>query len=258
MKITILNDNIASGICDAAHGLSWILESDRKILFDAGPSEIAFQNASKIGIDVQQASLTVLSHGHWDHGNGLQYLNGGKLLAHPQIYRKRYKKSNQKSIGIDLTKSEIESKFDVCYSTSPEKISSNLWFLGEIPRKNKWDQGITDFITSDGTRDTVPDDTGLAAITSKGLIIISGCAHSGITNIVTKATKLFPDHPVFAIMGGFHLKPDDKRISEIIKFFKKFKVQQLYPSHCTAPEVICQLNNEFDVKFVKSGNVFKF
>ncbi len=258
MKITILNDNIASGICDASHGLSWFIEAEKNILFDAGPSDIAFKNAAKIGIEPAKADVFVLSHGHWDHGNGFKYLHQGKLIAHPEIHRKRYKKSNKLSIGLDMEQKEFEKRFDVQYSKIPVQIDENIWFLGEIPRKNMWDSGYGDFMLEDGNEDIVPDDTGLAANTKNGLVIISGCAHSGITNIVEQAMQVIPGRPVKAVMGGFHLKPGDKRIESTIDYLKAKKVQQIFPSHCTDPAVICKLSKSLPVKWVKSGNVFHF
>ncbi len=258
MKITILNDNIASGICNASHGLSWFIENEKKILFDAGPSEIAFKNAGKIGIEPAQADVFVLSHGHWDHGNGFKYLDKGTIVAHPEIHRKRFKKSNKLSIGLDMEQKEFEKRFDMHYSKSPLQLDGNIWFLGEIPRKNTWDSGHSDFMLENGKEDMLPDDTGLVADTKNGLVIISGCAHSGITNIIEHAMQLIPGRPVKAVMGGFHLKPGDKRIEPIIDFLKAKKVQQIFPSHCTDPSVICKLSNFLPLKWVKSGNVFHF
>lgn len=258
MKITVLNDNMASGICSAAHGLSWFIDSDIKILFDAGPSDIAFKNAEKIGIDPNSADLAVLSHGHWDHGNGLAYLSGGRLIAHPEIHRKRYKRGNGKSIGLDISESDIKDKFDVTYSREAMQLSDSVWFLGEIPRSNEWDSGHEDFVLDDQSNDTIPDDTGLAIKTNKGLVVISGCAHSGITNIVNQAMATIPNTPLHAVMGGFHLKPGDNRIPKTIEFFKELEIKKLYPSHCTAVEVISHMREFLPVKFVKSGNVFNF
>ncbi|PLX15688.1 MAG: MBL fold metallo-hydrolase [Salinivirgaceae bacterium] len=256
MKITILNDNIASGICNAAHGLSWMIEADKKILFDTGPSDIIIKNAETLGMSLTDVFQIVLSHGHWDHANGLQYLNGGKLLAHPEIYRKRFNRSH--GIGIDISQEQIEKKYEVTYSKDPLKISNEIYFLGEIERVHDWDSGHEDFKLENGEDDSVPDDTGIVAHTNQGLVVISGCAHSGITNITEQARRLFPDKPVISVMGGFHLKPGDKRIQPTIEYFKSLNLKSLYPSHCTAPEVIAEMRESLPVKFVRSGNIFRF
>lgn len=258
MIINILNDNIASGICSAAHGLSWHIRAEKNILFDAGPGKIAFDNAKILGINPNDNDYIVLSHGHWDHGNGLKYLDGGTLISHPEIYRKRFKKSNNQSIGLDMSKDEIEAKFETKLTTNSVQLTETIWYLGEIDRKNTWDSGHEDFVLENGEPDIVPDDSGLVAKTNQGLVIISGCAHSGITNITLQAMEIFPDIKVHAVMGGFHLKPGDNRIEKTVEFFKELGVNQLYPSHCTAPEVICQLRNKLNVRFIRTGNVFKF
>jgi 7,8-dihydropterin-6-yl-methyl-4-(beta-D-ribofuranosyl)aminobenzene 5'-phosphate synthase len=233
-----------------------MIESDKKILFDSGPSDIFLKNANILGIPIDDIDLIILSHGHWDHANGLQFLDSGKLLAHPEIYRKRFNRSH--SIGIDLSKEEIEKRFDVSYSSKPRQISKNVWFLGEINRIHTWDTGHEDFKLENGEQDTVPDDTGMVVLTNQGIVVISGCAHSGITNITEQAQRIFPDKPVIAVMGGFHLKPGDKRIEPIIDYFKSLNLKTLYPSHCTAPEVIAEMRKSLPVRFVKSGNIFRF
>ena len=256
MKITILNDNIASGICNAAHGLSWMVETDKKILFDTGPSDIILKNAQTLGMSLTDIDLIVLSHGHWDHANGLQFLPGGKLIAHPEIYRKRFNRSH--GIGVDLSQKEIEKKYEVTYSNKPTQLSYTTWFLGEIERIHDWDTGHEDFKLESGEKDIVPDDTGIVTLTNQGLVVISGCAHSGITNITEQARRLFPKKPVAAVMGGFHLKTGDQRIEPTMRYFKELNIKNIYPSHCTAPEVIAQMTQALPVHFVKSGNIFRF
>ena len=94
LKLTILNDN-APGSCASEHGLSYIVEADKTIMFDTGPSDIFFRNAEKLQVDLSAIDTVVLSHGHWDHGNGLQYLNGKKLITHPLSFQKKYRKKDR-------------------------------------------------------------------------------------------------------------------------------------------------------------------
>ena len=200
----------------------------------------------------------MLSHGHWDHANGLKHLDSGNIVAHPEIFRKRYKLANKKSIGIDIPKSELENKFKFTLTKKPLELSDNLVFLGEIPRINNWDTAPDKYILEDGSTDLIPDDSALVAFTNTGMIIISGCAHSGITNIISYATKLFPNKKLESVIGGFHLKPNDARINKTIEFLKALNLKKIYPSHCTASEVIAIMYKQLPVGFVKSGNVFKF
>ena len=90
MKITILTENLAGNQFGAEHGLSYFVELNGKtILFDAGHSDLFLRNAALMEINLQEVvDLIVLSHGHWDHGNGLQYIKNKPLLTHPNAFMK--------------------------------------------------------------------------------------------------------------------------------------------------------------------------
>jgi 7,8-dihydropterin-6-yl-methyl-4-(beta-D-ribofuranosyl)aminobenzene 5'-phosphate synthase len=260
MKIIVLNDNRASSICGAQHGLSYFIEFDeKKILLDAGPSEIAMKNARILGVDLTALDCVVLSHGHWDHGNGLRFLPQGKpLLLHPGVFQKRYKRINNQYIGLDMTEQEIRTHFLVQSTVQPVEIAHQAWFLGEIPRVIDFEVPSTKYRLENGETDSIIDDTALAFNTPKGIVVVTGCSHSGICNIILKAKELIPNRPVANIMGGFHLNQTDKRLAQTIEFFQQQGIIQLLPSHCTDPKVICHLSQFFDVKWVGSGNVFRF
>jgi len=82
LKINILTENVAGGKFLAEHGLSYLIEIDNEqILFDTGHSDVFLKNANKLGINIQENVQTVvLSHGHWDHGDGLQFIENKKLI----------------------------------------------------------------------------------------------------------------------------------------------------------------------------------
>lgn len=110
VKIAILNENAAGKTGVAAHGLSYLIFKDaHTLLFDTGPSDVFIRNAEAMGLDVDQAEAIVLSHGHWDHTNGLalkfrgQKLEGKRLVAHPDAFIRRYRKSNGEHHGAPLT-----------------------------------------------------------------------------------------------------------------------------------------------------------
>ena len=128
MKLTVLTENSAGGKFLAEHGLSYIIEHDNeKILFDTGHSSVFLKNALKLGIDIQKEINTiVLSHGHWDHGDGLQYLSGKTLITHPASFIKRYRKGGKDNIGLCMSKEELEKKFTIIEYNRPMKISDNI------------------------------------------------------------------------------------------------------------------------------------
>ena len=84
MTLTVLTENSAGGSFLAEHGLSYFIEHDNmQLLFDTGHSDVFLRNAKNLNIDIDQVETVILSHGHWDHGNGLKYLSRKKLITHP-------------------------------------------------------------------------------------------------------------------------------------------------------------------------------
>ena len=135
MKLTILTENAPGGRFLAEHGISYLIEIDgEKILLDTGHSDVFLKNAEKLGINIHSdVKKMVLSHGHWDHGDGLQYLEKKSLITHPSSFMKRFRKTDHSPIGLTLTKEKILERFQLIETTFPYQISKNLWFLGEIP-----------------------------------------------------------------------------------------------------------------------------
>lgn len=260
MKLTVLTENAAGGKLLAEHGLSYLIEHDGKnILFDTGHSSVFLVNSILLGISLPEIVDTILlSHGHWDHGNGLKFLNNKKLITHPKSFIKRYRKGSSENIGLSMSKEEIEAKYHLVESESPYYITQNIIFLGEIPRENTFESKSTSFIDAQGNDDFVPDDSAIVIIQNNELIIISGCAHAGICNITEYAKKVSVIKSVKAIIGGFHLKNRDAQLQNTVEYFKQIRVERLFPSHCTELPALSVFYNEFNVNQVKTGQKLLF
>jgi 7,8-dihydropterin-6-yl-methyl-4-(beta-D-ribofuranosyl)aminobenzene 5'-phosphate synthase len=102
------------------------------------------------------------------------------------------------------------------------------------------------------------DDSGLAIVTSKGLVVVSGCAHSGICNMVLQATKVTGIEKIYAVIGGFHLQNDDITTKMTIDWMKSMQVEQIIPSHCTSFSAQTAIYKSFPFMPVKSGNIIEF
>ncbi len=255
LKITVLNDNVAGRWCRAEHGLSFLVEADRQILFDTSSSDLIQYNAQILNIDLTKIDTIVLSHGHDDHTGGLTLFEGARIVCHPDVFLERYRKSNHTSLGMQWTEAEIRSKFEVVTSREPVKLSDQIWFLGEIPRRNDFESKKTAFQKADGTDDFVPDDSGLAIVTRKGLVVVSGCAHSGICNMTEYAQKVTGKEKVHMVIGGFHLQNDDDVTRKTIDWMKSKNVEHLVPSHCTGFAAQAAIGKSYRFLPVKSGNV---
>ncbi|WP_319590408.1 MBL fold metallo-hydrolase [uncultured Draconibacterium sp.] len=260
LSISILTDNTAGGHFLAEHGLSYLIEIDNeKILFDAGHSNVFLQNAERLNYNIEnEVETIVLSHGHWDHGNGLKYLKNKTLITHPASFASRYRKADRTTVGLELSKYEIEKQFTLKESKTSLQLTENLVFLGEIPRNNDFENKTTSFEFADGSDDFIPDDSALAAIIDNELVIITGCSHSGICNICEHAKKVTGLNKIKAVIGGFHLKKQDKQTLKTIEYFKKNRIEKLFPSHCTALPALSLFYSTFKSEQVKTGMILRF
>lgn len=258
MKISVLTDNAPGTFTAAEHGLSYMIEHDSKrVLFDTGQSDLFLKNAAIMGVDTANTDTIFLSHGHYDHGNGLRYINGGTLICHPGCFVKRYSRRGDKYIGLYGGRNELEGKFDIISTAEPYSITKNMVFLGEIPRVTGYESQTTSFSFEDGKPDYVADDSALALILKQGLFIVTGCGHAGVVNTLEHAAKVTVEERIYGIMGGFHLKENNRQTKETIKYLGEKGVKYVYPSHCTALPALCAFHSVFGMKQVKTGDVLE-
>jgi 7,8-dihydropterin-6-yl-methyl-4-(beta-D-ribofuranosyl)aminobenzene 5'-phosphate synthase len=259
MTITILTDNFPGKNYAAEHGLSYFIEHEgRKLLFDAGQSDLFVKNATAMGIDIANIDTIILSHGHFDHGNGLEFLKGGSLVCHPGCFVKRYRKGDNHYIGLKNTRDEFSRKFNLTLSEKPYKISDNVFFSGTIPRITGFESQSTPFVLENGEPDFVMDDSAAGFLLREGLFVITGCGHSGVVNTLEHMKKISGTDRIYGIMGGFHLKEIDRQTRETINYLKDNNIRHVYPSHCTAMHVITLFLKSFKTEPAETGKVFRF
>lgn len=254
MKLTVLVDNntLIDRYFLAEPGLSFLLEdSGTRVLFDTGYSDIFLKNARKMGLSLLDLDYVVLSHGHLDHSWGLEplvrlFLEAGieklpfrspVLIAHPLAFESK-KIEDIGEIGSLLTPKKLSEHFRMQLSSTPVWLSEKLVFLGEIPRNFSFEKGAAVGYVQDreGNKipDLLPDDTALAYRTGVGLVIITGCSHSGICNITEYAKEVCGDSRVLDIIGGFHLlKPSEERMRGTLEYLKKLNPACVHACHCT-------------------------
>jgi len=259
MKISVLTDNNPGSHTPAEHGLSYLIEYEgKRLLFDTGQSDMFITNARSMNISLAEIDLIILSHGHFDHGNGLEYLNGGRLVCHPGCFVKRYRKKDFSYIGLSRSREELAAKFDLVTSEVPYKIGEQIFFLGAIPRISDFESKTTPFVFEDGTPDYVDDDSGIAFLTDNGLFVITGCGHAGVVNTLEHAKRVTGIESIFGIMGGFHLKEIDRQTTETINYLKKNNVKHVFPSHCTDLPALSAFYESFGNRPLKTGESCNF
>ena len=259
MKITVLVDNTPGSNTMAEFGLSYFIDHNGKsILFDAAQTNLFLSNAHELGIDLQKSNFILLSHGHYDHGDGLKNLTGGNLICHPGCFVKRYGKNSRHYIGLNQSKEEFAARFNLKTSAQPYELFNGAIFLGEIPRQTSFESQTTSFSFDDGSPDFVMDDSALALKTDEGIFVVTGCGHSGIVNTLEHAKKVTGDNRILGIMGGFHLKHNNLQTQETIAYLNKNSVKHVMPSHCTALPALAEFHRVFGIKEVRTGDVFTF
>jgi len=234
VKITVLHNELDRFV-DESSGFSLLVKvNDIKILFDVSFSDQILKNAKKGNIDLSNIDFLVLSHGHIDHTDGLKFIDFSSiknLVAHPYCFQKKYFKG-EGEIGCPLSLDELKQKTKIILSKELYWVKENkIVFLGEIPRNNQFEAKKPIGYLDNKKEDFVLDDSAIIILSNKGLIIISGCSHSGICNIIEYAKEVTKENKIFAVIGGFHLF-NKEQTDKTIEYLKKQDINKIYPAHC--------------------------
>lgn len=277
MLISVLVDNntIIDRYFTGEPGLSFFIQTEGKsILFDLGYSDIFMKNAAKMKMDLHELDYVILSHGHVDHTGGLdplikhftearmgkQLCRRPKMLAHPDAFLDKC--MDDVVIGSMVKENLLRQYFDLRLRKQPFWITEKLVFLGEIARTNDFEnKEAIGFFTHEGKEesDFLLDDTALAYKGENGLVIITGCSHAGICNIVEQAKAVCGEERVFSIIGGLHLlEPDKNQLENTKNYLSKLELEALYACHCTDLLSKIELSKVVKIKEVGVGLALDF
>ena len=275
LKISILADDTAiSDAYLAEHAVSILIElpNGHRWLADTGTTNVYLENAKRMNANLDDLSGITLSHGHDDHTGGLAFypqLKGSPpVYGHPYIWHKAYQvRPNQlvRITGIPyLARQYAAPAFRPLNNTV--ELDENFFFFTDIPRPPGSFAPIAgNFFNEDGTG-PVPliDDATVVVRTPHGLVVISGCAHAGYTNILTAIHKTFPEDKLLAVIGGLHLmNASEAVLAEAVATTRSIMTENFsfYGGHCTGQNAITWFKHALGDEAVKpmgSGRVIAF
>ena len=235
MKITALTENTS---CDPSigceHGLSLYIETKtHRILFDTGQSALFAENADKLGVDLSRVDIAVLSHGHYDHGGGinrfLQLNEKAKVYLSRCAFEPHYN-AQDKYIGLDIG---LKDSDRLIYTGEEYRIDNGIELYACNSRERVREIDCAGLSVRENDR-MIPEDFRheqyLLISENEKRILISGCSHKGIINIMT---WFRPD----VLVGGFHFMkmPLDARLVSFARELDSFDTEY-YTCHCTGAE----------------------
>ena len=247
MKLTVLTENTAvSPEFRAVHGLSLYLETkDLKILFDVGPGDQFLHNSEKLGLDMSKVDVCVISHGHNDHGGGLETFLGCNHTAPVYLSDMAFENcyAGSKYIGLDKNLKEHPQVKLVPSHFSPAEGTA---ILGKILGDTMLPKANANLLCDNGPDPFLHEQVML--VEEDGfLLLLGGCAHRGILNIMECAKSFYGRYPD-AVVSGFHLAAggsgkcmaDEECLKELSKRLLSTE-SMFYSCHCTGPEALGKL-----------------
>lgn len=258
LRIRIVVDNNGNDTLCKEHGFSALIEaSGRRILFDTGQGKALAPNAAMLGCDLSRIDMLVLSHGHYDHSGGVSHVMGNnpaiRMYCHAGCVVPRYSvRPGDAPRAISMALADQEAIIalpddQLRWITAPQPLLPGIFVSGPIPRIHTLeDTGGPFFFDPKGHHpDPIEDDVALWIETGRGLLIITGCCHSGLINTVEHIRSVSGIERVRGIIGGLHLvNASRERLETTGSALRQWSPEFVIPCHYTGEEATAFLRDE--------------
>lgn len=278
INMTILCENCVGwpGLM-GEHGFSVLIERDgRRLLFDTGPGASLPQNTKILGKSLAGIEAILISHGHYDHTGGLkwaiQQTGPVDVFAHPAMFAAHMAKSpifggaEPRKVGCPFTESELKqagARFQ--WKPQSEEIFPGIWFISGIERRAEYVPQDPQLVLQNGSGgfdiDPIEEDASLLLLTRTDPVLVLGCAHAGVLNILDHVRDRMGFRKLRAVLGGTHLMFfQAEQVERVIERFEAMAVEQVAVSHCTGMRAAIQLGAYFKNRFAvaTAGSSFQF
>ncbi|WP_168565719.1 MBL fold metallo-hydrolase [Crateriforma spongiae] len=259
IEVTVLAENTVRGRqLLAEHGWACYLRCGSDgLLWDTGQGMAIAHNARELGLSLTQVQTVVLSHGHYDHTNGLAEVwdanPGVQIVGHSACTEAKFRRLADGSVrDVGMKTSIRDGLTSIKNRWNPCDVSrcmvGPLWTTGPVPRITDFEDTGGDFYLDDAcqTIDPIVDDQAFFFDTAAGIVVLLGCAHAGVINTLMHICQLRPNRPIDTVIGGMHLgSASQNRIRETIRGLTDLGVQRVAPSHCTGFSAAAKMRAAF-------------
>jgi 7,8-dihydropterin-6-yl-methyl-4-(beta-D-ribofuranosyl)aminobenzene 5'-phosphate synthase len=245
------------------HGLSFYIELNGHVyLSDVGKSGVFADNAIRLGLDLAEVDAVVISHHHYDHGGGL-----ARFFKENQRARVYLRQAPTEDFVADsppdplryigLNKALLKEHHERIEMISDnQEVAQGMYLLTEIPDhypKPNGDMRLQVLRQDGGLQ---KDDFNHELVTviegETGLVLLTGCAHQGVLNMLVAVKKAFPGQPIQAVVGGFHLHREDLQLIEKVgEELQVENIPMICSGHCTGNKAMCLLGSGLGDRFQK-------
>ncbi len=266
IKTLVENTSISEDF-GSEHGLSLYIETKKhKILFDVGASELFLQNAKKFDVNIADVDFLVISHGHYDHGGGLAAFfkenTKAEVFLHRLAFEKYYAVRPNNTIDYIGLNEDLKQNNQIIFTSDRFFINNGIQVFSNIIQKEsapKSNKGLLMEHKGETIDDTFEHEQNLILEEDGKVLLITGCAHNGIINILEHFQAIKGRMPDYVI-GGFHLSShsggdeDPETVDRIAKYLLATKAM-FYTCHCTGIETYNRLKAKMgdSIGYLSSG-----